>query len=365
MKRKNLFITLLLVICIIFGTSFNVSADVLNNNDNIWDYKSHNLEKDYASKWLKLNGYGINELSNPIELYSIDGSIGAICFDLNNTGYLVINAYNLDIMEYSFSNKKPFGNYNNVIYNGPLQFYIKNDENTIDLFTNSIIDKENLSNNYIINKISTEDKNSKIEKLKDNAFFASNSFVESGSLSGSLVTWSSSYYCQPDCAAILLRYLYNRNSAFLPSGYTTNGNVQDYLTNTYILNGATTSSKVVNGGEPYQEYDGSTLVTKYTKGMIQYLVDRGLSSSYTAVFSWYDFSTIRNMINSNFPVSFGTSSTVPGSTWDESHQVVAHGYLVGYDGVPFIYVNDTFGNNNISINGSAKYYSNYGMWYIN
>jgi len=137
------------------------------------------------------------------------------------------------------------------------------------------------------------------------------------------------------------------------------------LTNTYIYNGSTSSTEVVYGGGTYKEYDGSTLVTKTTKGMIQYLKDRGLSSSYTAVFSWYNFNTIKAMINNNLPVSVGTSSSVPGRTWKENHQVVAHAYSVGYDGVPFISVNDTFGRNNVSINGSSIYYPNFGMWYIN
>lgn len=344
------------------------------------------VEKEYATKWLVLNGFGQFDLSNPIELYALDGNIGAIYFDLNPNGYLIINTFNYDIMEYSFNNKQSFEYYDHVIYNGPLQYYIETEGNTIDLFTDSIVNKEDLSTNYIQNKISIDDQTQKIQNLDSlitslytdnildsNEVFnersivnaTSNSFFETGSLTSSLVTWSSDYYCQVDSAAILLRYLYsNKSTSFLPSSYTTNGNVQSYLSNKYIINAGTNSYNVVYGGDTYREYNGSTLETKTTKGMNQYLIDRGLSSSYSVGYSMYNFNTIKNVINSNFPISLGSSSSVPGATWRSNHQVVAHSYMVGYDGVPFIYVNDTFGNNNISINGSSTYYTNFDMWYI-
>ena len=61
-----------------------------------------------------------------------------------------------------------------------------------------------------------------------------------------------------------------------------------------------------------------------------------------------------------------STNNFPGLEQDEGHAYVVHGYLIGYDGVPRLYVNDTFGSNNVVINGSSIYYSSYpyGMWYI-
>lgn len=327
----------------------------------------YGMEKQYVTKWLELNGYGLNELSNPIELYGIDGSIGAVCFDLNSTGYLIINTYNLDIMEYCFDGKSPLNSYENVIYNGPLEYYIEKNGSTIDLLTKNSVDKKSINNNYQLSKISEEEKSSKLEiQEAANSLLWSVSAVETGSLANSLVTWSSSYYCHPDSAAIMLKYLCTyKNSKFLPTTATTNNDVQDYLTNTYIINDGTTPSAVVNGGVSYSEYDGSTLVTKYTKGMAQYLVDRGLSSLYSAVAQSYNFTTIKTKINNNYPVVIGVSTSNPSNTWGEDHAVVVHSYMVGYDGVPFVFVNNTFGSNDISVNGSLTYFSGKEIWYVN
>jgi len=105
-------------------------------------------------------------------------------------------------------------------------------------------------------------------------------------------------------------------------------------------------------------------------GMNVYLQDRGLSSSYHAAWCNYNYNTIQSIINKNFPVSIGVPGGMANGTWGiENHQVVVYGYVVGYDGVPFNYVNDTFGNN-VSINADASLYKyTYGdpidMWYIN
>lgn len=104
------------------------------------------------------------------------------------------------------------------------------------------------------------------------------------------------------------------------------------------------------------------LVTKNSKGISGYLTDRGLSN-YLVYWSMYNFNTIKQQINNNNPVYNGINDN--NNPWDGNHAVVTHGYMVGYDGVPFIIVNDNFGNNNISINGSQSYFSDRGMWYIN
>lgn len=69
--------------------------------------------------------------------------------------------------------------------------------------------------------------------------------------------------------------------------------------------------------------------------------------------------------SNNYPVVIGVSTSNPSNTWGEDHAVVVHSYMVGYDGVPFVFVNNTFGSNDISVNGSLTYFSGKEMWYVN
>ena len=363
MKRK-VFIALLLCMTFTFGNFKSVFSTTYENKELISYSGSYQLEKEYISKWLELNRYGINRISNPIELFNINGDVEAVCFDINTSGYIIINIHNYDITEFSFDAKKPISD-KKIIYDGPLKYYIEEQGKLINVKTNKAYSKSLFQINKPRVTLSNSEKYRKLTSIiNDTDLEVRSSFFENGFLSNSLVTWSSSYYCSVDASAILLKYLsMYKDYRFLPSGYTTNNKVQEFLVNNrYILDQSNSPSDVAYGGVPYMVYDGSMLVTKYSKGITGYLSDMSLSH-YSVYWSMYNFNTIKQQINNNNPVY--TSIDSNNSPWSENHAVVTHGYMVGYDGVPFIIVNDNFGNNNISINGSQSYFTTKGMWYIN
>jgi len=91
-------------------------------------------------------------------------------------------------------------------------------------------------------------------------------------------------------------------------------------------------------------------------GMNAYLFDRGVFS-YSACFETYSFNRIKTLIDDDCPVVHASKGKIPNNTWGEqAHAYVIHGYMVGYDGVPFIIVNDTFGSSNVSINAKSYYH---------
>jgi len=382
-KVKNLLIKTTGVLCIAAATFFFKADSYAMNNVAGVDSKISKLEGEIASlgsfdgeaayleEWIKANGYGNHEVLHPRKMYTPDGDYIAVCFDIDQTGYIIINTINYDIMEYSFD-KRIDSHSNTLIYAGFTSVFEKIDANRfVSVDSGEVISAEAMGTTAFENlDIQRKPLSQKLFNLNQKAPVAErnangNGYYESGSLKKSLVTWKSSYYCQVDCAAILLKYLHDNTSySFLPSGNTTNTAVQKYLcTNSYLFDMGMNSYRAVNGGLTTKRYVGSQLETVTSKGMKQYLKDKGLNKNWTATSTSYSYNTIKSRINENRPVSLGVDGKAQGMSWG-SHQVVVHGYLVGYDGGSYLKVNDTFGSNGINLNGSSSYFSNYDMWYI-
>ncbi len=331
----------------------------LNGSD---DYKE---EAEYLTEWFKLNGYGNHSISNPRKMYSLDDELIAICFDIDNTGYVIINTINYDIMEYSFEGSIAGKQFNKLVYTGFTSVFGKIDDDRLCfLATGEVVPvyeaKESAMDFSSLQRKPLAQKMFAIKSGKGEVArpMGGNGFFESGSLKKNTAKWSSSYYCGVDSAAILLKYLYDyKSSKFLPSGSTTNSKVQKYLCNNkYLADKGLTLYEIVNGGAVWS-------VNTKTTGIKKYLKDRGISN-WSATKVSYSFNTIKTKINGDIPVAVGVNGKAPGATWKENHGVVVQGYLVGYDGVQRLTVNDTFGRNDVSVNASSTYYSSFGMWYI-
>ncbi len=336
------------------------------------DFKA---ESAYLTEWFKKNGYGNHMIANPRKMYSVDDEFIALCFDIDNNGYVVINTVNYDIMEYSFDSKVEGKNFDKLVYAGFSSIFGKIEDGRLCfLKTGEMVPVAEVSESSMdiasMQRKPLEQKTFVLGKINGNVAspMGGNDYHESGNLKKSLVTWKSSYYCQINSASILLRYLYDYKSGkFLASGYTANKNVQKYLCdNHYLVNTPMWSKDVVNGGVYWgRQYVGSRLTDMYTTGMNQYIKDRGITT-WKAYFQTYSFVKIKELINNDYPVVTATNGSIPNATWNGPHAYVVHGYNVGYDGVPYILINDTFAHNGVSINASTTYHpSDYdGMWYI-
>ncbi len=380
-KVKNLLIKTAGVLCIAAATFFFKADSYAMNNVAGVDSKISKLEGEIASlgsfdgeaayleEWIKANGYGNHEVLHPRKMYTPDGDYIAVCFDIDQTGYIIINTINYDIMEYSF-NKRIDSHSNTLIYAGFTSVFEKIDANRfVSVDSGEVISAEAMGTTAFENlDIQRKPLSQKLFNMNQKAPVAEknggNGYYESGDLSKALATWDTGYSCQVDAAAILLKYLYdNVSSSFLPSGYTKDSKVQNYLcTYRYMVDAGMTSYQAVNGGASITRYSGAQLETVINTGIKQYLKDRGLRK-WSATSSSYSFNTIKLRINENRPVSLGVNGEKQGKSWG-NHQVVVHGYWVGYDGVPYVKVNDTFTRNGVSLNGSASYYNTYDMWYI-
>lgn len=301
--------------------------------------KSYESEREYAISYLELNGFSINSISDPIELYNLNLELEAVCFTLNKKGYIIVNVKDLDIPEFSFEASNPFvnGDYR-YLYNGPTEYYYSDYKGKVfEARTNQEINKSELLLKYDKNTINKMEKYNNLNNYKQTRLNSIvSSFVESGNIPYSLSTWSSSYYCGLDGCAIVLKYYdLHYSDSWLPSNYTTNGNVQDYLlSNLYIKNTGTVGYYLVLG-------DG-----QFT-GLRDYLNDQNITS-YEAYYQAYSLGYIHSLIDMGYPVITGI---LDNPTYGD-HWVITHGYLTGYDGVAYLIVNDGWGSNNIYIAGS-------------
>lgn len=366
MKRKTIMI--LLLICVVMLVAFERVPQVPSVN-------KRQEEADCVREWFSCNNLGNHTVTEPIELYSLSGNPVAVMFKVDKDGYVIINAQNYDVMEYSFDSAPKIASEKKNVYNGFLEYYEEDGNRLIDIQTNDIVEKNQIKDFFSNISINCEpnatlaDKTTVLREQKEcfrtcdmeKALSVRNGYFESGDLNHSLASWGvTGITCQVDCAAIVLKYLYDyKSSQFLPLGYTNNSDVQNYLCNNgYLVNNPMWSTNVVNGGT-----EGGVSFS----GMNAYLFDRGVFS-YSACFETYSFNRIKTLIDDDCPVVHASKGKIPNNTWGEqAHAYVIHGYMVGYDGVPFIIVNDTFGSSNVSINAKSYYHpTTYdGIWYIN
>ncbi len=343
---------------------FNPRVDLAVN-----DFK---LEAEYVEEWLRANGYGQHNVVNPRKVYSVNDKYIGIYYDIDNDGYVILNTINYDIMEFSLETRLVDRSTRKLVYAGPLsvfdkiddcRYYLLNAKKTVLLqnIDSGFVDFDKMAKKSLSQKMYIFDK----EKSKYNVMANGGNPYETGSLKKSLAPWDTEYACMVDSAAIILRYLYlNVSSSFLPSGYTTMRNAQKYLCDyRYMVNVGMTSGQAVNGGAVYRRYHDSFLEEIVNTGMNQYLKDRGLRN-WSATNSSYSFNTIKTQINADRPVEIGLNGDNVGHPNWGDHAVVVHGYMIGYAGDKFLYINDTFGHNGIIINGDAYLYTSYGMWYI-
>lgn len=337
---KKLFVCLL-ILSLTFGASSYVSAK---------DNSIYQNESKYATLFLQNLGFGKVQLSNPVSLKNVDGNMEAVVFTLNNKGYLIIDTNDYDIPEFSFDTKNPYTVQDGKnIYNGPYNYMRDNGQNVIDITSNKVTSKSNIEKCY---KRSAVDNKTKLTKIKNaeqsqlrsktNTTYASNPYYSSGNISGTLRTWSTSNYCGVDGCAILLQYYDDYYSdKFVPNNKETASGLTSYLINNkYILNDRTTGSNLING-------------VSGTTGLNDYLRDQGITN-WSAATGGYSWSSLMNQINMNRPLLVGANSSHPDFG---AHWIIAHGYLQGYDGVPYIICNNGFGKNNVYTTASSQYYS--------
>ncbi len=142
----------------------------------------------------------------------------------------------------------------------------------------------------------------------------------------------------------------NYSDCFVPTTKEYDEILQDYLIyEEYIQDSGADADDLIDGA-------GNCI------GLIGYIKEHGYpSGGYSAFKHSYSWDFLTDKIDNDRALLVGTSSTHPVY---RTHWIIAHGYLQGYDGIPYIIVNDGFGSNNIHVTASGQYYP-WGFVYIN
>ncbi len=317
---------------------------------------------EYVTLWFDVCGYGKHKISNPLELYSKSDEKIAVMFSIDQGGYVIVNLINYDVMEFSLDSCPEVSGDKNI-YNGFLEI-CSEDNNRLyrDSFPSSLDEETDFwIDKNAIGRIGLQEKRDQLVRIEARRGIIDsrqtrNSTVDIGDLSHPLMTWGSGFYCQIDAAAILLRYLYDHNdSGILPYGVTNNYYIQSYLcSNLYLADSPMNANQVVNGGV--------RVGNNYTLGLNAYFWNNYLP--HYGIETYYDFSSIRYLIDSNTPVVCGVSPAIPGSTWGERHAVIVHGYISIDEDMFFMKVNDGNGHNGIYLNVADYYHVESDMWYV-
>lgn len=141
-------LTLVVACGVILSSVFIEPRNMLIAQDQNEDYEEkvpYEKEVEYADLWLNAHGEGKHCISNPTELKSVDGEIAAVMFEVDKDGYIVINLYNYDVLEYCYENKPNYANCDELIYNGFRQFYKTENDKLVGLVDKYVIQKTDLN----------------------------------------------------------------------------------------------------------------------------------------------------------------------------------------------------------------------------
>lgn len=316
------------------------SSDSINNNE-----KHIALLKDYGEMFLDLHGYS-KQLEKPIVLYNTDIQVEALCFNITEGGYIIININDLSVPEYSVVAKNPFEKYKNniCIYNGPLSYYKQEGNEFIYLNTNEAINKSEVRKIYSCKKINIDEKIKNTKDLIENKEYLLDSYVtERIDNYNSLPTWSSSYYCGIDAAAIVLAYYDDEvDDGFVPGLIDSCPDLQEYLDeNDYIHNGGTSAFSLCYG---------DILIHSGLNGYLNYMS----LDLWDAQYEDYTMNNLTPLIGLlDYPVITGTEAGHPIS---DNHWIITYGFQI----TPFssyLIVNDGFGNDEIFTTTNEAYYN--------
>ena len=262
-----------------------------------------------------------------------DDSI-AVCLSLNdNTGYVIADIKTFDIYEHSLYNIEPYYEYDkNLYYCGIGEYYYKNSTDFIHmysgeripvkLFSSSLLNKQAKEFYAVREEKPLSDLHQKIDKL--NKLQNRKSATYSKYLTSSLATDWINGYCGPTSAYNMLKY---RNLIYASASLTPTEQIQRIAR--YTGTGVSLSS--------------------LKNGINTYLYECGYSASVGS--SSYSFNLVKTQIGKNRPLTLGTNG---GGLATGGHVQTIHGYKQVYYGVGSeqtitLYVNNSWGKNNIPI----------------
>lgn len=258
--------------------------------------------------------------SSEIYLYDKDDNVIAIFYNLEDTGYVIIDSKTSEVIEFSTENNNLFIKDSNekYYYGGALNYFVEtNDKNVIlKIDSNELVDKDVA----ILHKSKNLNITRSLNTLPLNVTFKT-------AYTPRLYDTNRTGICGSTAAAIILAYYYDHVSpVYVPSNLITSDGVA--LTN-YMI-------PYIDGSSPGSNYNDMV------NGLNTYLRQRGVlaPAKILNVIQGAD-----RMYTNRVPVIAG----VTGHPTYEEHWVVAYGFRCNNALISYYIVNNGWGQNGINI----------------
>ncbi|URZ08949.1 hypothetical protein [Clostridium felsineum] len=319
---KKFFKSALFASIFIFIFSTSAFASVINNkpitNNTINTIYKETTAKNIALKFIS-NLHENKKIGKEIKLYNFQDKENSVCFILKNGGYIIVSLEDYSIPEFSItSTNRYFTNTNKkYIYNGPGEYYQKNNNTVISLINNKLV----------TNQVSIVDKLSLVSKSNVNT----KKQLGINNISESSVTYNSNFLPH-----LVPSYTYNPNGV---CGSTAAAMFVEYW-NDYI-DGRWVPTELQSGDGtllikaliPYCQIDGSAALDpthtslgsgadNLANGIHDYLNSKGVQQS----MYWENFNInrVEDCINNKIPAMI----TLANHPVYGNHVVVASGYII-------------------------------------
>lgn len=280
------------------------------------DQQQINL-KDYISK--RVNGV---QVENQYKLYDLNDNVTAYLFTLKTGGYVIMNAKDYSIPEYSLISETHYSlDGNKMYYGGILNYYESSGNRVRNVLTKEPIntqDKELISNYSKNSGVSGKLQSTAISPMTTYYYF----------ITGDLPNYSYNPdgRCGVTASAMWLRYydIY-KNSNYVPTSLESSDGV-----------------KLINYLYPYIQNAGGSYPGGVTYGLDDYLSEQGISAGLSMDNA--NIGIIAGYVSGNKPYILFINTSKYGY-----HVVTGYGYSTG-SGTDYAVVNDGWGSTGIYIN---------------
>lgn len=270
-----------------------------------------------------------SNISEPIELSNFNNSLEALAFNIDSGGYIILNTNDYNIVEMSFDNSSPYDKNDSNYYNGPLQYYAKENDKYISIMDNNIVNIENIETFYHTKK---EPYLISLKKQNLSTYDISRSLDVEKHLNGSLSQWYvSGNNCGSIACAIMMKYY------------------DAYIDGNYVDSAYESKNNLIALMQQYVG-SGSTMYSSIVGGLTQYFFNKNINNTCN-VSSGFSFSLLMSKINNNRPLIY----LMQNHPSYGNHYVIAHGYFNSDINGKYMIINDGWGRNNVWINSNNTY----------
>lgn len=316
MKKR---FALILAAILILTSLFSSNVYALGTPQELSSQSTVSICQERAEMFLQNIGHPAT-VSDPLILKNFIDEIEAILFTTSEGGYIIVNTNDLSVPELSLTDSSPLYDYDNPVYNGPLDYYYEQSGVIKSVINNEVVDVDNCEEYYTREAIANPNEYLSALRQASNARYV----IVEEYLSAPLQRWYiDGDNCGSIASAICMRWYYDNVSTSYVNSNNISENSLIALMQSYVGVGFTGYSDLVDG-------------------LNSYFDSRNVDNT-AAMTSTFSFSRVKRSILDDRPIIVGTLNH---PTY-RNHWIIAHGYFESRVDGNYIIVNDGWRNNDV------------------